>query len=65
METLVNIIGALSVLAAGAMLGKMFFTETRNAHRKNAPWYAPFMSLPGILVLIALAVPIIIWLVRA
>jgi len=62
METLVNIISALAVLAAGAMLGKQFLAENRKALRNRAPWYAPYLSLPGILMLIALAVPIVLWL---
>lgn len=64
MDLLVNIISAAAILTAGGILGKLFLTEARNARRSGAPWYAPYLSLPGILVLIALAVPIILALFR-
>mgnify|MGYP006307041035 CR=1 FL=1 len=62
MDILVNIISAAAILVAGAIVGKMFLTESRKAQRSGAPWYAPYLTLPGILVLVALVVPLILWL---
>jgi hypothetical protein len=62
MDFLVNIVSAAAILVAGALVGKMFLTESRKAQCSGSPWYAPYLTLPGILVLVALAVPLILWL---
>jgi hypothetical protein len=50
----------ISVLLGAIILGNWFFTE----FKKNLPWYAAYLTTPGLLVLAALALPVIYWLVR-
>jgi hypothetical protein len=61
-QTLLSLIKMAAVLAAGLLLGRMFFEEVKRAKRTGAPWYAPYRSIPGILVLVALGLPLIVWL---
>ena len=61
MQTLLSLIKMAAVLAGGLMLGRMFFEEVKRAKRAGAPWYTPYGTLPGILVLVALVLPLIVW----
>jgi hypothetical protein len=61
-QTLLSLIKIAAVLGGGMLLGRMFFEEDKKAKRAGAPWYTPYMTVPGILVLLALALPLIIWL---
>ena len=62
MQTLLALIKIAAVLAGGLLLGRMFFEEAKKAKRAGAPWYTPYGTVPGILVLVALALPLIIWI---
>ena len=53
-----------AVMAAGAIVGRWFLSEVKNARRKNLPWYKPYLKAPGILILCAIAIPLILWIVR-
>jgi hypothetical protein len=61
-QTLLALIKIAAVLAGGLLLGRMFFEEVKKAKRNGAPWYTPYGTIPGILVLLALALPLVIWL---
>ena len=62
MEMLKNLVVLCAPLLAAVILGNLFLTEVKKARSASAPWYAPYLSLPGILVLAALCAPILIWL---
>lgn len=51
-----------AVLLAASMLGKWFLAEIKNARAQGAPWYRPYLSIPGLLILLALVVPVVLWL---
>jgi hypothetical protein len=61
MTTLLSLIKMAAVLLGGLLLGRMFFAEVKQAKEKRAPWYAPFLSAPGILTLLALLLPVFFW----
>ncbi|MCU0560250.1 MAG: hypothetical protein MUD16_08655 [Desulfobacterales bacterium] len=62
MPTLIEILKALSVLAGAAILGNWFLSELRNARRRKLPWYTPYLSPPGLLMLAACILPLLYWL---
>jgi hypothetical protein len=64
MKLLNDIIILAATLLAAITLGNLFLTELRKARERKAPWYAPYLTLPGILVLAALCSPIIAWIIR-
>jgi hypothetical protein len=51
-----------AILAAAALLGNWFLHELRLARRNGKPWYAVYLTPPGILiVLAALVLPLAAW----
>jgi hypothetical protein len=59
-QTLLALIKIAAVLAGGLLLGRMFFEEVKKAKRNGAPWYTPYGTIPGILVVLALMLPIFV-----
>ncbi len=47
------------VLVAAIILGNWFLAEVRKASMQRQPWYKPYLSVPGLLILIALCLPLI------
>ena len=39
-------------LAAAAILGNWFLSEARKSKKLGKPWYAPYLSIPGIIILL-------------
>ena len=47
------------VLVAAMILGNWFLAEVKKARRLRQPWYKPYLSMPGLLILIAVCLPLI------
>ncbi len=60
MSSFLEIIKYVPVLIAAFLLGTWFMSETKKAKIQRKPWYAPYISTPGILILLALILPILI-----
>ncbi len=60
MASFLEIIKYVPVLIAALLLGNWFMTEVKKAKIQQKPWYAPYLSIPGILVLLAISLPIVI-----
>ena len=63
--TLTNLVGLLkagAVLLAAILLGNWFMAELRVVRAKGRPWYAVYFSLPGILIILAVLLPVFWWL---
>ena len=51
------------VLIAAIIIGNWFLAEVKKAHRQRLPWYKPYLSAPGVIILIALCLPLIyLWI---
>jgi hypothetical protein len=59
-SSFLEIIKYIPVLIAALVLGNWFLAEVRKAKIQKKPWYAPYLSIPGILILLALSLPIAI-----
>jgi hypothetical protein len=58
-----NIVKLVAVLVAAGILGNWFLTEVKKGKARRKPWYAPYLSPPGLIILgIILLLPIICWL---
>jgi hypothetical protein len=55
-----EIIKYVPVLAAAFLLGNWFMAEVKKAKIQQKPWYAPYLSIPGILILLAISLPVFI-----
>ena len=51
------------VLIAAIIIGNWFLAEVKKANRKQQPWYTPYLSLPGLIILAALSLPLIYLLI--
>jgi hypothetical protein len=62
MAILPQIIKMIAVLGAAALLGNWFLSELRAARRNGKPWFAVYLTVPGILVVLAaILLPIAAW----
>ena len=52
MAKFLPIIQFACILAAAAILGNWFLKEIRKAKIMGKPWYAPYLSTPGIIILL-------------
>lgn len=49
---------AIAILAAAFLLGNWYLSEVKKAKALNKPWYAPYLTIPGILIIVALMIPV-------
>ena len=64
MSTLANIAKLVAVLVAAILIGNWFLAEVKKARLKGKPWYQFYLSPPGLLIILALLLPIIIWIIN-
>lgn len=43
----------IAVLVAAMILGNWFLIEVKKAKSNNQPWYKPYISIPGLIILAA------------
>ena len=61
---MVVILKYAAVLAAAGIVGNSFLKELKKAQALGLPWYRPYLTIPGIVVILAILLPIIIHLSR-
>jgi hypothetical protein len=49
----------ITVLVAALIIGNWFLAEVRKAKLRKEPWYKPYLSIPGLIILAALSLPLI------
>lgn len=63
MDWLLAMVKIAAILLAAGILGNWFLKEVKQAKLSGRPWYTPYLTAPGILVLIiAVLLPILAWL---
>ena len=60
MDSFLQIIKYVPALIAALLLGNWFMAEARKAKAARKPWYAAYLTAPGILILLALTLPILV-----
>ena len=66
METLTTIVRIIAPLVAAILVGNWFMSEVRKARFKGAPWYQAYVSIPGLLIILAvLLLPIVLWIIKS
>lgn len=62
MALFLEVIKACAILAAAGILGNWFLNEFRAGKKKGLPWYTPYVSPPGILIIcIVCLLPVLVW----
>jgi len=65
-ETLTTIVRIIAPLVAAILVGNWFMSEVRKARFKGAPWYQAYVSIPGLLIILAvLLLPIVLWIIKS
>jgi hypothetical protein len=59
---IIKLLTYAAVLVAAIVIGNWFLNEAKKAKIKKEPWYKPYFSIPGIIILAALSLPILLWL---
>jgi hypothetical protein len=60
---LFTLVKFVAVLVAASIIGNWFLAEVRKAKLKKEPWYKPYLSVPGLIILAALSLPLIFLLI--
>ena len=57
----IELIRIVAVLIAAIMLGNWFQRELKKAKLNDLPWYRPYISLPGLIIIISiLLLPVLV-----
>lgn len=57
-----NLLKVVPIFIAAMLIGNWFLSEVRKAKMTGAPWYTPYLTIPGALVvLFAVVAPIAVW----
>jgi hypothetical protein len=60
-----KILKFIAPLVAAMLVGNWFLSEIKKARATNQPWYRPYVSPPGLLIILAaILIPIILWSIR-
>jgi hypothetical protein len=62
--TVTTIVKIIAPLVAAVLLGNWFMSEVKKARIKGAPWYQPYLSIPGLLIILVVLVPIVLWITK-
>ena len=60
-DQIIPFLRMVAVLVAAAIVGNMFLTEVKKNRLRGAKWYKPYLSLPGLVVVAAVALPLFVW----
>jgi hypothetical protein len=59
---LLDVIKAVAILAAAGILGNWFLKEVRSGKQQGLPWYAAYLSPPGLLIIgMVCLLPLLVW----
>jgi hypothetical protein len=65
-DTLATIVRIIAPLVAAILVGNWFMSEIKKARFKGAPWYQPYVSIPGLLIILAvLLLPVVFWIIKS
>ena len=62
---IIDLIKAVCVIGAAVLLGSLFKDEAKKTRQQGKKLYQAYFSIPGLLILLALLIPIILWILKA
>ena len=65
MSQIEGLIKMIAVLVAAILIGNWFLAEVKKARLERKPWYQPYLSTPGILIMLALLLPILYLIINS
>ena len=64
LSAVISMLKMVAVLLAASLLGNWFLSELKKARDLQKPWYAPYLTLPGLLIIVALFIPVVVWVLQ-
>lgn len=64
MTTLVSLLKIAAILIAAILIGNWYQSEIKKIRAEGKPWYKLYISPPGLLIVAAILLPILIWLLK-
>jgi len=55
---LIKLVKYAAILTAAIIIGNWFLVEVKKAKFNRQPWYKPYLSVPGLIILAALSLPL-------
>jgi hypothetical protein len=63
--SIITIVKIIAPLVAAILVGNWFLSEVKKVRAKGGPWYQPYLSIPGVMIILAiLLLPILLWINR-
>ncbi len=63
-KSMITLFKFAAVLIAAILTGNWFLAEVRKAKINRQPWYKPYLTVPGLIILAALSLPVVLWVVQ-
>jgi hypothetical protein len=63
--TLKTILKIIAPLVAAILVGNWFMSEVKKSRLNRGPWYQPYISIPGLLIILAILLPVILWIIKS
>lgn len=54
----------IAPLVAAVLVGNWFMSEVKKARIKGGPWFRPYLSIPGVMIILAILLPLILWIIK-
>ncbi len=64
MNSLPSLLKFVPVVIAAVLLGNWFLKEVKRAKLAQKPWYAPYLTIPGVLIIIVVLLPVFLKLLK-
>lgn len=64
MSTLIPVLKFIAPLIAALIIGNWFLAEIKKSRSEDKPWYRPYLSIPGLLIIFAILLPIFLWIIK-
>ncbi len=61
---MLDILIFLPVVIAAGIIGNWFLTEVRKSRQRGEPSYKPYLTIPGIMILLAMTVLIVLAILK-
>ncbi|MDJ0830536.1 MAG: hypothetical protein QNI92_11835 [Desulfobacterales bacterium] len=59
LSSILPLLKIICVIGAALLIGNWYLTEVKKAKQQGAPWYRPYLSIPGLIIIIAILFPLI------
>jgi len=61
---MIQFLSFISVVVASVLIGSWFLDEIKQAKMNHLPWYKPYLTFPGIVIIIALLCPVFLRILK-